>query len=79
MSARLANIVATIDQTICGHTIVVPINAQSPEWLVLANAALLAIVSVVTLGTIIAAVYLLARPGERNPKHPKYRILNADR
>lgn len=79
MSHRLADLVALIDRTICGHSIVVPVNAQSPLWLVLANAALLAGVVLVTSGCIVAAAWMLIRPGERNPDHPKYRILDADR
>ena len=75
----LASIVSTIDQTICGHSLVIPVTPESPMWLVLANAALLAVVCTVTLGSIIAALFMLIRPGERNPQHPKYRILNADR
>lgn len=79
MAVPLAEIVAQIDRTICGHSIVVPIHAGSPLWLVLANAALLVVVTLATLGTIVAAGYFLVRPGEKNPDHPKYSILNADR
>lgn len=75
----LASIVSTIDKTICGHSIVIPVTPESPTWLVLANAALLAVVCTATLGSIIAAAVMLVRPGERNPQHPKYRILRADR
>jgi hypothetical protein len=32
-----------------------------------------------TAGTILAAVYWLIRPGERDPRHPKYMILRRDR
>ena len=33
----------------------------------------------VTLSCIAAALWMLIDPGERDPNHPKYRVLNADR
>jgi hypothetical protein len=33
----------------------------------------------VTLSCIVAAVWMLVAPGERDPYHPKYRVLHADR
>lgn len=79
MSQRLVDVVALIDRTICGPHIVVPVNAASPLWLVLVNILLLAGVLTISFGCIVAAIWMLIRPGERNPDHPKYRILNADR
>ncbi|MGY0574646.1 hypothetical protein ACTGJ9_029225 [Bradyrhizobium sp. RDM12] len=33
----------------------------------------------VTLSCIAAALWMLIDPGERDPNHPKYRVLDADR
>jgi hypothetical protein len=33
----------------------------------------------VTLSCIVAALWMLFDPGERDPNHPKYRVLDADR
>ena len=33
----------------------------------------------VTLSCIVAALWMLIDPGERNHNHPKYRVLDADR
>lgn len=33
----------------------------------------------VTVSCIVAAVWMLIAPGERDPDHPKYRVLHADR
>ena len=33
---------------------------------------------IVTLVCIVVALRMLIRPGERNPGHPKYRVLDAD-
>jgi hypothetical protein len=35
--------------------------------------------AIVTLACIVVALRMLVRPGEREPGHPKYRILDADR
>lgn len=78
MTGHLAHIIFTIDQTICGHSIAVP-GPDSAAWLVLLNIVILVIPALVTAGSIIACVWWLVRPGERNPDHPKYRILAADR
>jgi hypothetical protein len=42
-------------------------------WIVVAAGAL------ATAGTIVAAAYWIVRPGERDPRHPKYMILRRDR
>lgn len=42
-------------------------------WLVILVGA------VATAGTIVAALYWSIRPGERDPRHPKYLILRSDR
>lgn len=34
---------------------------------------------IVTVVCIVVAACMLLRPGERNPAHPKYRVLDADR
>ncbi|MGH7070160.1 MAG: hypothetical protein ACREFO_09110 [Acetobacteraceae bacterium] len=78
MTDRLAHIIFTIDQTICGHSIAVP-GPGSPTWLVLVNIVVLVVPVLVTAATIVACFYFLIRPGERNEDHPKYRILSADR
>jgi hypothetical protein len=33
----------------------------------------------VTLACVVAALWMLIDPGERDPNHPKYRVLDADR
>jgi hypothetical protein len=33
----------------------------------------------VTLSCIVTALWMLIDPGERDPNHPKYRVLDADR
>ncbi len=47
------------------------------------NAALgwivIAVGATATATTIVAAVYWIVRPGERDPRHPKYMILRRDR
>lgn len=35
--------------------------------------------AIATTATIVAAVYCTMRPGERDPRHPKYMILRRDR
>ncbi|WP_141934447.1 hypothetical protein [Bradyrhizobium sp. UNPA324] len=45
----------------------------------LGNALVAGGAGLVTLSCIVAAVRMLVAPGERDPNHPKYRILNADR
>lgn len=78
MTDRLAHIIATIDQSICGHSIALS-GTDSGLSLLLLNIVILVIPVLVTLGSIVACVYWLVRPGERNPDHPKYLILNPDR
>lgn len=38
-----------------------------------------AIGTITTIGTIAAAAYWTIRPGEHDPRHPKYSILRDDR
>ncbi|HEX4013961.1 MAG TPA: hypothetical protein VHX17_08750 [Candidatus Cybelea sp.] len=42
-------------------------------WIVIAVGA------VATAATVLAAAYWTVRPGERDPRHPKYTILRRDR
>lgn len=79
MSNRMADIILTIDRSICGHAIALPSPETTSIWVVLVNAVLLALAVLITVGCIAAAIYFVIRPGEKNPDHPKYSILNADR
>ena len=46
---------------------------------VLGNALVAGAAGLVTLVCFIVALRMLIAPGERNPNHPKYRILSPDR
>jgi hypothetical protein len=37
------------------------------------------VAGLITLNCIVAALSMLIAPGERDPDHPKYRVLDADR
>jgi hypothetical protein len=46
---------------------------------ILGNLLVVSEVGLVTLSScIVAALWMLIDPGERNPDHPKYRVLDAD-
>jgi hypothetical protein len=45
----------------------------------LGNALVVGAAGIVTLVCIAAALWMLIDPGERDPNHPKYRVLDADR
>ena len=46
---------------------------------VLGNALVVGATGLATLACIVAALWMLIDPGERDPNHPKYRVLDADR
>jgi hypothetical protein len=43
------------------------------------NALVASVAGIVTLACIVVAWRMLVHPGERDPGHPKYRVLDADR
>lgn len=45
----------------------------------LGNVLVASLSGLVTVACFVVAMRLLIRPGEGDPKHPKYRILSADR
>jgi hypothetical protein len=45
----------------------------------LGNVLVVSGAGLVTLSCIVAALWILIDPGERDPNHPKYRVLDADR
>jgi hypothetical protein len=53
-----------------GHSVAGPL---------LGNALVAGAAGLVTLACIVAALWMLIDPGERDPNHPKYRVLDADR
>lgn len=44
----------------------------------LGNLVIIAISGVITVGCFIAMFWMLFRPGERDPRHPKYDIFRDD-
>jgi len=51
-------------------------HLMGPTW---GNVVIIALAGTVTLGCIVAMVWMLLRPGEDDPGHPKYGILRQDR
>jgi hypothetical protein len=45
----------------------------------LGNALVAGVAGLVTLACIVAALWMLIAPGEGDPNHPKYRVLDTDR
>jgi hypothetical protein len=45
----------------------------------LGNVLVAGAAALVTLACIVVALRMLINPGERDPNHPKYRVLDADR
>jgi hypothetical protein len=45
----------------------------------LGNVLVVGVAGLITLNCIVAALSMLIAPGERDPDHPKYRVLDADR
>jgi hypothetical protein len=62
-------------------TPVIPIAAgdHSLTGPLLGNVLVAGGAGLVTLSCIVAALWMLFDPGERDPNHPKYRVLDADR
>jgi hypothetical protein len=54
-------------------------GGQSLAVPLLGNALVAGATGLMTLVCIAAALRMLIDPGERNPNHPKYRVLDADR
>lgn len=44
----------------------------------LGNAIIIGVGGLITLACFAAMFWMIFRPGERDPKHPKYRILDDD-
>lgn len=51
-------------------------HLAGPFW---GNVIIVTLASVVTLGCIAAMLWMLIRPGENDPAHPKHTILREDR
>ncbi len=45
----------------------------------LGNALVVGATGLITVACIAVALWMLVDPGERDPNHPKYRVLDADR
>lgn len=52
-------------------------EAMAAHWL--GNLLIVAIFGLGTVACFAIAVRMLVRPGEKNPDHPKYRVLHDDR
>lgn len=52
-------------------------ESMSAHWL--GNLAILIVFGLGTVACFAAAVRMLVEPGEKNPDHPKYRVLHDDR
>ena len=75
MIDQLTQLLLAVQHICGGHLTLSKATAGS----VLGNAIVIALTGMVTLACIVAACWMVIRPGERNPDHPKYRILRADR
>ncbi len=42
------------------------------------NLIVIALTGAVTIACFVALLWMLVRPGERDPRHPKYRVLRDD-
>lgn len=80
MADRLTAVMLDIEQSICGaHGPLLPAGHHGLIGPVLGNLLVVAVAGSITVVCIVAALRMVIRPGERDPHHPKYRILNADR
>lgn len=61
-----------------GYLCTAPATASSAGPL-LGNVLVVGGAGLVTLSCIVAALWMLIDPGERDPHHPKYRVLDVDR
>jgi hypothetical protein len=75
MTDQLTRLLLAVQQVCSGHLTLLKATAGS----VLGNVIVIALTGMVTLACIVAAFWMVIRPGERNPDHPKYRILRTDR
>jgi hypothetical protein len=79
MADRLTTALLAIEN-ICGaHGPLLPEEHHGLIGPVLGNLLVIALAGSLSLACIALALRMAIRPGERNPDHPKYRILNADR
>jgi hypothetical protein len=51
-------------------------HLTGPFW---GNVMIIAIAGAITVGCFVAMFWMLLRPGESNPNHPKYLVLRRDR
>lgn len=80
MIDRIIVALVEIEQGICGaHGPLVPAGQQGIFGPVLGNLLVVAVVGSAALASIVLALRMVFRPGEREPSHPKYAILSADR
>ncbi|MGH6679625.1 MAG: hypothetical protein ACREDL_12025 [Bradyrhizobium sp.] len=65
-----------------GDLCTAPVTADGHHGLagpLLGNVLVAAAAGLVTLVSIVVALRMIIDPGESDPKHPKYRVLDADR
>jgi hypothetical protein len=77
MESNLFTWLLRVGQQICGSHSQIVVSPSGPPTV--GNFIVASLAGVVTLFCFIAALRMLASPGERDPNHPKYRILNSDR
>ncbi|MBX5473364.1 MAG: hypothetical protein IRZ23_12970 [Acetobacteraceae bacterium] len=68
-----------IVQSICGGHISQSVDSVSPADIGIGSIVMVLLASVAAIGTTVAALYMIVRPGERALDHPKRRILAPDR
>jgi hypothetical protein len=51
-------------------------HLAGPTW---GNVIIIVVAGAVAIGCIVAMVWMLLRPGENDPEHPKFTILREDR
>lgn len=65
-----------------GYLCTAPVTADDHHGLagpLLGNLLVAAAAGLVTLASIVVALRMIIDPGESDPNHPKYRVLDADR
>lgn len=68
-----------IVQSICGAHTAQPAESVSLADIGIGSVVMVLLASVAAIGTTVAALYMIVRPGERALDHPKRRILAPDR
>jgi hypothetical protein len=59
-----------------GEEVTVHHHLSGPLW---GNLVIIGIAGAITLACFVAMFWMLLRPGENNPRHPKYVVLRDDR